>query len=1175
MPMNGLNGSRNAFIKNIGQYGNTMAGYGRHGSIKYGYEGYNMLVLFTPKGLIHLHRKINRISEEEEEELERKGIPEEEIEKRVSATDRVITMEWESANPDPEIIAEEETPDYHTYGLLKDKAHGYKRITYKDIYPGIDIIYHFTNTGKTGFEYSIVLQPGANLSLVKMKYGGDIKKIQVDRAGNLVISSGINGVIETAATAFSSTDAVVKPGADKENAQHQYPVSFLHDNKLVSFSVPGYDKTKTLVIDPFVSNTTSLTGINAGIAKDVDFDYAGNVYVAGGGSFTSSCQLAKYDPSGTLLWTFSGTIAIPSWTWGSAYGGWVVEKSSGSIFIGQGLNTTGTRVIRVSTAGVYDNYITDPNALSWENWKFLWSCNNGNPQLLFAGGGISSNINLSVCVPPATILSGINLTGIPTFAQDIADIVVDPFTNDMYTIFASAALSPIVNNRIFKNSPPYNASTIAWQVPSGYSTLVEPRNRPYLNLVGNNDNSMNAFAVNSSYLYYWDGLNLKAFNKADGSTAGTPLTLTGNTEKMQGGIIADECNNIFIGNTNGTIKVYQFDGVSFNDAAAPDISIPGFPSAPVYDLAYDEARRLLYASGGGFVASFDISSYCTSNIFNLSLSVDCPTLSVQANINPIPPVGTTVTYVLFVGTTQIATNATGLFTGLVPGTNYTIKALLNQACSGIQLIHDFTINECTPVISATFINPSCNVSNGSIHAVAMYGTPPYQFSKDGITFQSGGIFTGLAAGNYSIIVKDVNNYRDTVDITLINSLPLQLTAGFVATSCTVNDGVITATGSGGAAPLKYSIDGIAYQSSGIFTGLATGNYNVTVKDTNACIVAIPVYVDSLNTVFANAGNDLRICEGSKQSLAAVSNGSTVLWTPSTGLSNPTILTPDASPVTTTMYTLTATTGICKAISSVKVFIDPAPVANAGRDTGICSGKDARLNGSGGVSYAWTPVTYLSDINVSNPFVLQPDPGSITYHLLVTDGNGCTSLKDDAVTVSVSTPAKLFVGNDTSIAINQPLHLFGIDVNNTGFLNYTWSPAYGLNNPLAKDPVAILDRDMFYTVNAQNAYGCAATDDIKIKVYEGPEIYVPNAFTPGADNLNDILRPIVIGMKAFHYFSVFNRYGQMVYTTAIAANGWDGNFKGVKQPVGTYVWMAEAVDYRGNKIQRNGSVILIR
>lgn len=1137
------------------------------GNIQYGFEGFNMRVLFTKNGIIHLHRKIEKISERKERQLERKGLPEDEIEKMTKVIDKVITVEWVGADPAAVIMAEDETSEYHTYGLLKEKAPGYKKITYKNLYPGIDVVYRITNSDKTGFEYRILIQPGANPGLVKMKYGGDVKKISVDRNGNLVIRSSINSIMETNPVAFSNATS----------EQPLYPVSFQQQNGLVNFNVPAYDKTKTLVIDPFVSNTNAgLPGTNTGIAKDIDFDYEGNVYVAGGGDVFSTCKLAKYNPAGTLLWTFNGVLVIPAWTWGTLYGGWVVEKSSGNVFIGPGVKTTGIQVIRLSAAGVYDNYITAADPFFWETWKFLWSCNNGNPRILIAGGGINSNINLAVCSPPSTTLASTNLTGIATFAQDIADVVVDPLTNDMYSMYASQILSPTVNNHIFKNPAPYNAATLAWDVPSGFTSLVEVKNRPYLSGGGgNNDNSVNALAVNSSYLYYWDGVNLKAFNKGDGSQAGSVLTFASNTLLMQGGIVADECNNIFIGDINGTIKVYKFNGSFFDDLAAPDISIPGYPTRPVYDLAYDEAHRLLYACGSGFVASFDISSYCASTVYQLTVTPDCPTLSVQATVSPVPPAGTVLTYALFAGATQVATNSTGLFSGLLPGINYTIKAFLNQACSGTQLIGNFTMDNCVVSVSASFINPSCNLSNGSIHAVAANGQPPYQFSIDGINYQASGIFTGLAAGSYAVIARDAQNSSDTIIVTLVNSPPLQATAVPAASSCIQYDGSITATGTGGAAPLRYSIDGINYQLSGIFTGLAPGNYTVRVKDTNACIITVPVFVDSLNTVQVNAGSDVSICESKTTTLAASSNGSSVLWTPSTGLSNPAILTPVASPVITTRYIITATTGICKTKDSLTVLVNPAPIANAGRDTGICFGKDLQLSGSGGIVYVWRPATYLSGTAVSNPIVVQPPAGTITYRLTVTDANGCTSLKDDDITIDVSRPAKLFVGYDTSIAINQPLQLSGIDVFNAGFINYTWLPSYGLNNPFAKNPVAILDRDMVYNVTASNVYGCTATDDIKIKVFVGPDIYVPNAFTPGADGLNDVLRPIVIGMKEFHYFSVFNSYGQLVFTTAVAVNGWDGTFKGVKQPIGTYVWMAEAVDYKGNKIQRKGSSVLIR
>lgn len=1165
--VNGSAVSRNSFIKNIGQYGQTMAGHAAMGTIQYGFEGFNMRVLFTPKGIIHLHRKIEKLSERKERRLERKGIPEDEIEKMTKVIDKVITVEWVGADPAAAIVAEDETTEYHTYGLLQDKAPGYKKITYTNLYPGIDVVYHLTGSGKTGFEYRIIVRPGADPGIVKMKYGGDVKNISIDRSGNLLIRSVINSIMETNPVAFSNalTD------------QRHYPVSFQQQNNRVGFAVPVYDKTKTLVIDPFVSNTNAgLPGTNIGIAKDIDYDYEGNVYVAGGGDVFSTCKLAKYNAAGVLLWTFNGVLVVPAWTWGTFYGGWVVEKGSGNVFIGPGVKTSGIQVVRLSAAGVYDNYITVADPFFWETWKFLWSCNDGDPKILIAGGGINSNINLAVCSPPSTTLASTNLTGIATFAQDIADAVIDPLTNDIYTIFASLVLSPGVNNHIFKNPAPYSASTLAWDVPSGFTSLVEIKNRPYLNFAGGNtDNSVNALAVNSSYLYYWDGVNLKAFNKADGSQAGAVLTVASNTLLMQGGIVADECNNIFIGDVNGTIKVYKFNGSFFDDLAAPDINIPGYPTRPVYDLAYDEAHRLLYACGSGFVASFDISSYCASTVYQLTVTPDCPTLSVQATVSPAPPVGTVLTYALFAGATQVATNSTGLFSGLLPGTNYSIKAFLNQACSGTQLIENFTMDNCIVSVSATFINPSCNLPNGSIHAVAVNGQPPYQFSIDGINYQSSGIFTGLAAGSYAVIARDAQNSSDTLIVTLVNSLPLQATAVPAASSCTQYDGSITATGTGGAAPLRYSIDGVNYQLPGIFTGLAPGNYTVRVKDTNACTITVPVFVDSLNTVLVNAGSDVSICESKTTTLAATSNGSTVVWTPSTGLSNPNILTPIASPVITTRYIITATTGICKTKDSLDILVNPAPIANAGRDTGICFGKDIQLNGSGGIAYVWRPSTYLSGTTVSNPVVVQPPAGSITYRLTVTDANGCISLKEDDIRIDVSRPAKLFVGYDTSIAINQPLQLFGVDVFNAGFINYSWLPSYGLNNPFAKNPVAILDRDMVYNVTASNAFGCTATDDIKIKVYKGPEIYVPNSFTPNGDGLNDVLRPIVIGMKEFHYFSVYNSYGQLVFTSAVAANGWDGTFKGVKQPIGAYVWMAGAVDYKGNKIQRKGSAVLIR
>jgi gliding motility-associated-like protein len=89
------------------------------------------------------------------------------------------------------------------------------------------------------------------------------------------------------------------------------------------------------------------------------------------------------------------------------------------------------------------------------------------------------------------------------------------------------------------------------------------------------------------------------------------------------------------------------------------------------------------------------------------------------------------------------------------------------------------------------------------------------------------------------------------------------------------------------------------------------------------------------------------------------------------------------------------------------------------------------------------------------------------------------------------------------------------------------------------------------------------------------VFVPNAFTPNGDGLNDVARQILVGIKSLKYFSLFNRYGELVFTTTKQGAGWDGMYKGNKQHQGAYVWQLQAVDINGNVITQKVSIILIR
>lgn len=258
-----------------------------------------------------------------------------------------------------------------------------------------------------------------------------------------------------------------------------------------------------------------------------------------------------------------------------------------------------------------------------------------------------------------------------------------------------------------------------------------------------------------------------------------------------------------------------------------------------------------------------------------------------------------------------------------------------------------------------------------------------------------------------------------------------------------------------------------------------------------------------------------------------------------------------------------------------VVVNAPPVAHAGPDATVCFGTNFRLNGSGGTGYLWTPATYLSNPLIANPIVSSPVAGSFTYVLGVVDANGCHSVKNDSVVVTILPQVKIFAGNDTLIAINEPLQLNAQDVTNSNFTSYSWSPSFGLNNSSVKNPVAILDRNVVYIITARTAEGCVAQDDISIKVFQKPDIFVPTAFTPNGDGLNDVLKVIPVGIKELKYFTVYNRWGEIVFKTNNPSIGWDGKYKSQRQDTYVFVWEAMGIDFKGETIFKKGTVTLIR
>ena len=91
----------------------------------------------------------------------------------------------------------------------------------------------------------------------------------------------------------------------------------------------------------------------------------------------------------------------------------------------------------------------------------------------------------------------------------------------------------------------------------------------------------------------------------------------------------------------------------------------------------------------------------------------------------------------------------------------------------------------------------------------------------------------------------------------------------------------------------------------------------------------------------------------------------------------------------------------------------------------------------------------------------------------------------------------------------------------------------------------------------------------------PGFFVPGAFTPNGDGLNDEIKPLALGLKSIEAFRIYNRWGQLMFSTAQIGAGWNGKFAGKPQESGTYVWYAEGTDYANKKLQKKGNVVLVR
>jgi len=344
-------------------------------------------------------------------------------------------------------------------------------------------------------------------------------------------------------------------------------------------------------------------------------------------------------------------------------------------------------------------------------------------------------------------------------------------------------------------------------------------------------------------------------------------------------------------------------------------------------------------------------------------------------------------------------------------------------------------------------------------------------------------------------------------------------------------------------------------------------YYVTVMD-NGCTATDSVMVNVLQFIKVDLKTDSTICKGDSFALAPTSFALSYLWRSSNG----DVVDNIKNPIDT-QYFVTANLGKCQDKDSILIKVVATPSVNATLDTTICFGTTLPLQATISASkFTWSPTSSLTGFNTLRP-VAKP-VSSTAYVIAVSDTLGCPKIVTDTIRVTVVPRIIPNAGNDTMAVIGRPMQLGA-----SGGLSYIWNPSTFLNNPLIANPVftgAAGTDSVVYTVRVYTQAGCYAEDNVTVTIFNGiANIWVPSGFTPNKDGKNDILKPITKGIKQLIHFNVFNRWGQLIYTTSKLGEGWDGTYKNELQPNGAYVYEAVGIDFADNKVYTKGTSVIIR
>lgn len=257
---------------------------------------------------------------------------------------------------------------------------------------------------------------------------------------------------------------------------------------------------------------------------------------------------------------------------------------------------------------------------------------------------------------------------------------------------------------------------------------------------------------------------------------------------------------------------------------------------------------------------------------------------------------------------------------------------------------------------------------------------------------------------------------------------------------------------------------------------------------------------------------------------------------------------------------------CTSLDSTRVLISQRPTVYAGPDEEICKGSSVQLESVGSnniTAYQWSPGIGLSDTVIPNPIA---SPPASTLYILKVSNNDCSF--SDSISVIVDENPTADAGGEKIIIKGQSATLDGLAGGTD--VSYLWTPDVSITGATSLIPEVSPANNQLYTLNVHSNKGCGtATANVLVKVYQ--QLFVPDAFTPNGDGINDSW--VIETLEAYPgaEVKVFNRFGQKVFDNNGKNIWWDGRFKGQQLASGAYVYL---IDLKNNTPVKKGIVYLI-